>query len=131
MSDDPKTRWSRAGIELLIAAAVAASAIAIFNFFWTDNGIHGTAGAFLVAVSSLLMLAATSAIGFASGLGGGLRGTLLALIGLDIIGTGFAAYMLEADWLVGAMVVALIGWVLNLLFGKTPRQLSVAQRGAE
>ena len=49
-----------------------------------------------------------------------LRGSLAVLILLDILGTGLAAYMLEADWLVAAMAVALTGWVARLVSNTAP-----------
>jgi hypothetical protein len=80
------------------------------------------------------MVAASSALVFFDGMGRGLRGTLIALIALDILGTGLAAYFLEAAWLIVAMAVALIGWLLNLVSGPRSRQSrrnSMVQKGAE
>jgi hypothetical protein len=50
------------GALLLLVAAALALAIAIFNDVWSGNGIHGTAGALLVVISSALMLIAASAL---------------------------------------------------------------------
>jgi hypothetical protein len=36
------------------------------------------------------------------------------LLILGIVGTGFAAYMLEAYWLVALMVLCLIGWLIQV-----------------
>jgi hypothetical protein len=126
------------GLRGLLAGAIAGLVIATFNFFWTGNGIHGTAGALLVVVSSALMVAATCALMFFNRMGRGLRGTLIVLIALDILGTGLAAYFLEATWLIAAMAVALIGWIIHLVSDPVPRQPplqsshnAIAQRGAE
>jgi hypothetical protein len=113
-----------AGTHILLIAAAAALAIAIFNFFWSGNGIHGTAGAGLVVISSALMAAAVAALVFATRMGRGLRGTLLVLVALDIIGTGLAAYLLEADWLLAAMAVALVGWIAVLVSDRPLRRSS-------
>jgi len=124
----------KTGAKVLLGAAVAALAISIFNYFWTGNGIHGTAGALLVVVSSVLLAGAAAALLFAGNMGRGLRGTLVVLILLDIIGTGLAAYFLEATWLIAAMAVALIGWILRLVSDAAPRRATgggIAQRGAE
>jgi hypothetical protein len=121
------------GARILLIAAVAGLAIALFNYFWHDNGIHGTPGALLVVVSSALMAAASCALLFAA-MARGLRATLIVLIALDIIGTGIASYMLEADWLLAAMGVALIGWILHLVFDRAPPSTAgspMVQRGAE
>jgi hypothetical protein len=122
------------GAVILLVAAALALAIAIFNDVWSGNGIHGTAGALLVVISSALMFAAAAALVFAGGMGRRLRGTLLALIALDILGTALAAYMLEADWLIAAMGVAAIGWLVRLIFDQPPRPFqgnTLAQRGAQ
>jgi hypothetical protein len=116
----------------LLIAAAAAVVVAIFYFFWPYNGIHGTPGAGLVVISSALMGAAAALLVFAR-LGRGLRGTLLVLISLDILGTGFAAYLLEADWLLAAMAVALFGWIVHLASGRSRGRTSkepIAQSGA-
>ena len=131
----------KTGAQVLLGAAIAALAISIFNYFWTGNGIHGTAGALLVVVSSVLLAAAAAALLFAGNMGRGLRGTLvvltvldIVLTVLDIVGTGLAAYFLEAPWLIAAMAVALIGWILRLVSDGAPQRATgggIAQRGAE
>lgn len=124
----------KTGAQVLLGAAVAALAISIFNYFWTGNGIHGTGGALLVVVSSVLLAGAAAALLFADNMGRGLRGTFVVLILLDIIGTGLAAYFLEATWLIAAMAVAMIGWILRLVSDAAPRRSrggGIAQRGAQ
>ena len=122
------------GAHILLIGAAAALVVAVFDFFSPGNGIHGTAGAGLVVISSALMVAAAAALAFAARMGRGLRGTLLVLIALDILGTGLAAYLLEADLLLGAMAVALVGWMAVLASGRQPRRSSdqpIAQPGAQ
>ena len=109
----------RTGAQTLLAAAVAALAVSVFNYFWPDNGIHGSAGALLVIISTLLMAISAAALLLADGVSRSTRGMLVVLILLDIIGTSLAAYMLEADWLIGAMAAALIGWIVHLLSNRT------------
>ena len=99
MSDIPRSPGL--GLWLLGTASLLALALSIFNYFWTGNGIHGTPGALLVIVSSALMLAAAIFLHVARLIAGWLRGTLLALILLDIIGTALAAYMLEVLFVAG------------------------------
>ena len=110
----------RTGDQILVLAGAAALGIAIFNYFWTDNGIHGSAGALLVIISSFLMLVSAAALALADRMSPTLRGSLAVLILLDILGTGLAAYMLDADWLVAAMAVALTGWVARLVSNTAP-----------
>src|SRR5690242_4652971 len=44
------SRW------LLAVASAVALAIALFDYFWPNNGIHGTAGALLVVASTAVAL---------------------------------------------------------------------------
>ena len=43
---------------------------------------------------------------------------------VDILGTGLAAYFLEAYWLLGAMAVALIGWFIRAIFDPSDEQIA-------
>jgi hypothetical protein len=106
---------------VLCAAVLTGFAVAVFNYFWTANGIHGTGGALVVIASTLLILITTIVLLAALDMPRWLRLTLAMLIGLDILGTGLAAYMLEANWLLAAMAVALIGWVIFVSFGAAGR----------
>lgn len=106
---------------LLFAAAVAGFAIALFDFFWSGNGIHGTAGALLVVISTALMAAAAGSLLFV-GMPRWLCVTLVVLIALDIVGTAIAAYMLEADILLAVTALMLIGWIAQRVLTPAPRQ---------
>jgi glycerol-3-phosphate acyltransferase PlsY len=105
-------KLSRAAIWLLTAVSTLGLAVSVFNYFWTGNGIHGSLGVLIVIGSTLLMALASAAIavGFARGW---VRSVLTILIVLDILGTGFAAYMLEAQILLGLMILALIAWAFS------------------
>lgn len=118
----------RTGVQILVVAAAASLALSVFNYFWTNNGIHGSAGALLVVISSLLMFFAAAALLFADGMRRSLRATLVVLILFDILGTGLAAYMLEAYWLIAAMAAALVGSIVRLV--SDPAAGSMTQRGA-
>jgi hypothetical protein len=96
--------------QFLLAASVAALAVALFNFFWSGNGIHSTGGALLVVISSALMAGAAGCLLFVS-LPRWLYVTLAVLVALDIVGTAFAAYMLEADILLAVTGLILLGWI--------------------
>ena len=118
----------RTGVQILIVAAAASLVLSVFNYFWTDNGIHGSAGALLVIISSLLMVLAAAALLFADGMSRSLRATLAVLVVLDIFGTGLAAYMLEAYWLIAVMAAALAGWLVRLVSDQAPERMT--PRGA-
>ncbi len=104
----------QAGISLLSAAAVLGVAISIFNFFWPGNGIHGSYGAGLVIGSTVLMTISSILIAFDLVAWRWLRVVLMILVLLDILGTAFAAILLESWVLFAFMVIALAGWVWHL-----------------
>jgi hypothetical protein len=110
---------------VLCAAVLIGLAVAVFNYVWTGNGIHGTGGAFLVIASTLLLLITTIALLAPVDMPHWLRLTLAMLIGLDILGTGLAAYMLEAIWLLAAMAGALLGWVVFVSLGAAGRHANL------
>jgi hypothetical protein len=122
-----------AGAHILLIAAAAALAISVFDFFWTGNGIHGTPGAGLVVISSALMVAAAAALILAARMSRPQRGLLVVLVALDIVGTAFAAYLLEADLLLAAMAAAAVGWIVHLASDRLRRLASdqpIARPGA-
>jgi len=106
----------------VVLISVLAFADALFNYFWTGNGIHGTEGALLVVVSTLLMAVAAWLTG-AHIVHGWLRTLLLALLVLDFIGTGLAAYLLEAWILLALDIAATVAWFATLA---APRMTSTA-----
>jgi hypothetical protein len=116
------TRASGRSLTLPEGATVLFSVLAfldaVFNYFWTGNGIHGTEGALLVVVSTLLMAIAAWLIG-AHVVHGWLRVLLVVLLVLDFIGTGFAAYLLDAWILLGLDVLAAIAWLASLATART------------
>ena len=118
-------RPARAGFGtwIVLLGALIGLAEAVFDYFWTGNGIHGTAGVLLVIVTIALMFFASGALTLWPAMPRWLRGVLLFLILLDIFGSGFAAYMLEAWWLVGAMALALVGWIVHLAADPAPRRV--------
>jgi hypothetical protein len=105
--------------QLLLAVSVVGLAVSVFDYFWTDNGIHGTPGVLLVIGSTLLMGIAMAAITFRLARGH-VKHVLAVLVLLDILGTGFAAYMLEAWILFGLMIVALLAWLFSALADERP-----------
>ena len=101
-----------AGAHILLIAAAAALAISAFDFFWTGNGIHGTAGAGLVVISSALMVAAAAAL---------------------ILAARMSRPQLEADLLLAAMAAAAVGWIVHLASDRSRRLASdqpIARPGA-
>ena len=99
------------GVCLLALLALVDS---LFNYFSTDNGIHGTEGALLVVVSTLL-LAIAAAVVAAGRVPRWTHIILEVLIVLDFIGTAAAAYLLEAWILLGLIVLAVIAWIVHIV----------------
>ena len=95
----------------------------LFNYFWTGNGIHGSEGALLVIVSTLLLTLAGGIVLNRWG-PGWLHVILEVLIVLDFLGTGLAAYLLEAWILLALIVLAFIAWLIHAL-RPAPRPVSV------
>jgi hypothetical protein len=103
-----------AGDGIIAVCSAVGLAVSIFNYFQPD-GIGGSAGALLVIASSALILAASLVRRLLAS--PGWRITLGALLFLGILGTGFAAYMLEAWLLLGLMALAMIGWLISVFAG--------------
>jgi hypothetical protein len=114
----------RTGLQILMVAAAVSLTLSVVNYFWTGNGIHGSAGALLVVISSLLMVLAAAALLFSGRMRRSLRATLVVLVLFDILGTGLAAYMLEAYWLIAAMAVALAGSIVRLVSDRAPADMT-------
>ncbi len=105
---------TRVGDWVMVVGSLAGLAVAVLDDVTPDNGIAGSGGVILVIVSSALLLAASLILALALVGRRSLRATIDVLLCLGIIGTGFAAYMLEADFLLAAMVLAFVGWVAHL-----------------
>jgi hypothetical protein len=94
---------------VVAAAALAGLIVAVLNYFGPHNGIDHTEGALLVVISTALMLVAAVLLYRLRPI----RVLVDILIVLDIIGTGFAAYLLETYLLLALMVIALLGWLAH------------------
>jgi hypothetical protein len=107
------------GIWLLTVAASVGLIFSLIDYFTPHGAIAQSGGALLVVISTALMLGAGLSIALAK-----LPRWLVALLGLliilDVIGTGIAAYFLEADVLMVSMGGALFGWIVSL-FSDSPR----------
>src|SRR6185312_713258 len=112
---------------LLLLSALAALCVAVFEYFWHGNGIHGTGGALIVIVSTALVLAGALVLGRLPERARGMRILLLVLLVVDILGTALAAYLLEAYALLALVVLALVGWAICIA---APGARRVASAGA-
>jgi hypothetical protein len=116
----------RIGALLIVVGSAFGLAVAVYNFFSPTGFLSplsdtaGTAGALLVVASCLLMLLVGLLLLKRP------RNRLILFIGLlgillAILGTGFAALLLESPPLLAAMGVAALGW-LAWMFGGRRRQ---------
>jgi mannose/fructose/N-acetylgalactosamine-specific phosphotransferase system component IID len=97
---------------LILVAGLLAVAAAAYDYNTGSTGIDHSGGVLLVLGSSLLMILGALVL-LISG-SGPVAGIFLFLVLLDILGTGFAAYMLESGLILGAMVLAAVGWLLRI-----------------
>lgn len=98
----------------MAAAAVAGALVSIFNYFSPDSGIDGTGGALLVIATTLLIAIVALLLG-RPGRGRPLLGGLCLIL---LLGTAFAAWLLNSPTLVALMAIAIVGWLLH---ATTPR----------
>ncbi len=103
---------SKSGAIVLLIASLAGLAVALYAYFTPLTGVTGTLGAlvaivacFILAVMALLLMQVKAR---------GASITLRVLILLGLAGTFFAAMLLHQWWICVAMVVGLIGLILDL-----------------
>ncbi|MGX1305982.1 glycerol-3-phosphate acyltransferase PlsY [Amorphus suaedae] len=104
------------GAWLLCLAALVALTVSVINAFNKGNGIAFTAGSYLVVITSALLVVGAVALIWSTSLPRAAAVVFAILVLLDILGTGFAAWLLEAYVLFGAIVVAGIAWLIYLVF---------------
>jgi hypothetical protein len=117
---------SRGAFWGLVAVSVLGLAASLVYYFLPEDGINGSLGVAIVIGSTALMMIASAAIAarFARGW---FKWVLAVLILLDILGTGFAAYMLDAYVLLGFMAFAFLVWLFAAFAGPPARQLASAE----
>jgi hypothetical protein len=113
MFDFASGRRLETSMAALCILALLAFLDSLFNYVWTGNGIHGSQGALLVVISTLLMTAAAAVL-LRRWAGGWVATILHVLLALDFIGTGLAAYLLQAWILLALDILAAIAWVVHL-----------------
>ncbi len=103
------------GAWIMVAGSAGGLLAGLIDYFWRGDGIAFEAGTLLVIISSALLLAAALLLAIRA-VRGGLAVAFVTLAGLDVLGTGFAAWLLEANWLLSLMAVAAVGWIINVFF---------------
>lgn len=112
MATDTERTTSHGGW-LMAAASLVGLVLSLFNYLNQGNGIAYSAGAALVLVSSALVFAASLVMVLDHDKPMWLLGFLYVSLFLGLIGTALAAYFLEAYWLMAAMIIGLVGWILR------------------
>lgn len=108
--------FSGAGAWLVAMAAIAGCIVSIVNYFDPASGIAGEPGTVLVIASTALL----AFFGWLLG-GDGRRGMFFRVFIvtsslLNIIGTGFAGYLLHSQALFLLMLVSLAAWLAHVFF---------------
>ena len=119
------TRTTRYGSWILLASCVAALVTAAVGAFNEDNGIAHSGGAYLVLVSTALLLVGSLVLALYRSQPTWLTVILAALVFLDLVGTGFAAYFLEARVLIALIIFGLVGWLVYLLLDSAGQDVLV------
>ncbi len=88
----------------------------LIYYFWRGDGIAYTPGTLLVIISTALLLAASLVMATGIWRHWLLSEFFLVATCLDILGTAFAAWLLEAHWLLALMALAAIGWIAHVAF---------------
>ncbi|WGI26783.1 hypothetical protein QEN58_06905 [Halomonas alkaliantarctica] len=109
----PSSLSSRPGALVLLTASLAGLAIALYAYLTPLTGITGTLGA-LVAIVACLALAVMALLLFkVTSRGAAITLRILILIGLA--GTFFAGILLHQWWIGAAMVVGLVGLIVDMV----------------
>ena len=114
MAQPPSSSSVTPAMLVVLGLAVLAFLDSLFNYFWPGNGIHGSEGALLVVVSTLLMAIAAALIAYQR-IHGPVRGLFQVLLVLDFLGTALAAYFLEAWILLALVALAALAWLAQWL----------------
>lgn len=106
------------GSSLLVASALVGAIVAVVNYFMPDNGIAGTPGALVVIGSTVLLALVGWALRNRAGHGSAWRTLLYVATLVLVVGTAFAAWLLESPVLVATMAAAALGWAMAV-FGRS------------
>ncbi|WP_085917940.1 hypothetical protein [Halomonas sp. CSM-2] len=113
---------SKSGAIVLLIASLAGLAVALYAYFTPLTGVTGTLGALVAIVACIALAILALLLAAARGRGASVILRVLILIGLG--GTFFAAMLLHQWWIGVAMVVGLIGLVLDLFRPARPSRLT-------
>ncbi|MEW5423250.1 hypothetical protein [Amorphus sp. 3PC139-8] len=113
-------------------AALVAVVLAALAAFSAGNGIAFTPGSYLVLVTTGLLLLGGLILAFGHHLPRWVVVVMAILVLLDILGTGFAAWLLETNILLAAVAVAGFAWLIYIVIdpARDSRSAIAAGKGA-
>lgn len=112
---------SKRGATVLCIASLAGLAVALYAYFTPLTGVTATPGALLAIVACLAL--AVMALLLAVVNGRGVAITLRTLILAGLAGTFFAGMLLHQWWICVAMVVGLLGLIVDMARPPHPARL--------
>lgn len=104
------------GAIVLCAASLVGLAIVLYAYFTPLTGVTGTLGALIVILVSIAL--AVMALGLLALKPGGARNALRILILLTLVGVCIAGLLLHQWWFCVAMVVGLVGLILDMVLAR-------------
>ncbi|MCE3026169.1 hypothetical protein [Salinicola sp. DM10] len=120
----PSSQSKPLGAIVLLLAALVGAAVAGYAYVTPLTGVNGSLGALVVIFACLALALMALILMPLKHRGGRIFWRLLALIGL--IGTGFAGLLLHQWGIAAAMVLGLIGLILDLRRPTTTRRAAHA-----
>lgn len=108
-------------IRVLIMGAVGFG-FALYELLSPESGTTGTLGATLVSISTALLVLGAALLAFVQ-MHGWLFRLLFGLVLVDAVATAVAGYFLMAQFLVAAMVAALVVGVIAAAVGRNSRKV--------
>lgn len=109
----PQSPSSKAGAILLLIASLAGLAIALYAYFTPLTGVTGSIGALVVILACAALAVMALILAAVNGRGALIALRILILIGL--VGTCFAGLLLHQWWIGAAMVIGLLGLILDMV----------------
>lgn len=100
------------GARIVAASGLLGAIVSIVNYFSESSGIQDTGGALLVIASSLLVAILGWRLARASGTGG-INALSAGLCLVLLLGTAFAAWLLNSPTLLALMAIGCIGWLMR------------------
>lgn len=110
-----RSPFAEPGAWLMLIGSGGSLIASLVYYFWRGDGIAYTVGAGIVIGASAVMATATLVMATAVWRPWGLSAFLNVGTCIGVLGTGFAAWMLEANWVLGLICLAGLGWLIHVI----------------